>query len=87
MRGMLSKSAEKCQHLVFAGIWQSPGTSAGVNDSNQTPPGRAAPCVLWLDGEGEGKMEEEEGGRSGGDKLGKYACLWQRTTWPTATER
>ncbi len=34
-RGMLSKSAEKCQHLlqtVFAGIWQSPGKSVRVND-------------------------------------------------------
>lgn len=29
---MLSKSAEKCQHLVFAGIWQSPGKSVRVND-------------------------------------------------------
>lgn len=32
---MLSKSAEKCQHLlqtVVAGIWQSPGKSVRVND-------------------------------------------------------
>lgn len=72
MRGMLSKSAEKCQHLVFAGIWQSPRTSAGVNDSNQTPPGACGTlCAAARAGDGGGgRWRRRKGGGVAGINWG-----------------
>lgn len=62
---MLSKSAEKCQHLlqtVFTGIWQSRGKSVRVNDLDDCSRGRVSPpCAPWLGPEAEAEEEVEVG--------------------------